>query len=97
MMSSNNAYAIRRRHEVNLPWKEPHPVLPVNYSPRGHRLRYLLTRLKRDVLKEYHTVIQEQLNTGVVERVEEGGVGEVGEIHYLPHHPVVRQACKQLK
>lgn len=35
--------------------------------------------------------MQEQLNTGIVERVEERGVEEVGEVHYLPHHPVVYQ------
>ena len=35
--------------------------------------------------------MQEQLNTGIVERVEERGVAEVGEVHYLPHHPVVHQ------
>ena len=43
------------------------------------------------VLKEYHAVIQEQLNAGIVERVEEDGAREVGEVHYLAHHPVVRQ------
>ncbi|XP_015774440.1 PREDICTED: uncharacterized protein LOC107352643 [Acropora digitifera] len=43
------------------------------------------------VLKEYHAVIQEQVNAAVVERVEEDGPGEVGEVHYLAHHPVVRQ------
>ena len=35
--------------------------------------------------------MQEQLNTGIVERVEERGVAEVGEVHYLPHHPVGHQ------
>ena len=43
------------------------------------------------MLKEYHAVIQEQVNAGVVERVEEDGPGEVGEVHYLAHHPVVCQ------
>jgi len=52
-----------------------------------------LSRLKRDpeILKEYHVVIPEQLKAGVVERVEEAVAGEVGEVHYLPHHPVVCQ------
>ena len=43
------------------------------------------------MLNEYDAVIQEQVNAGVVERVEEDGPGEVGEVHYLAHHPVVRQ------
>ena len=53
----------------------------------------LLSRLKRDpeVLKEYQAVIQEQLKAGIVERVEKAAAGEVEDVHYLPHHPVVRQ------
>lgn len=80
-------------YEVNLPWKEPHPMLPDNYSLSKSRLVSLLSRLRNDpgVLKEYHAVFQEQLNAGIVERVEEGGAGEVGEVHYLAHYPVVRQ------
>ena len=31
------------------------------------------------------------MNAGVVERVEEDGPGEVGEVHYLAHHPLVHQ------
>ena len=38
-----------------------------------------------------NTAIQEQLDAGIVERVEEGGAGEVGEVHYLAHHTVIRQ------
>lgn len=55
------------------------------------RLVSLLSRLRNDpgVLREYHTVILEQLNADIVERVEEDGAGEVGEVHYLAHHPVV--------
>jgi len=51
-----------------------------------------LSRLKRDpeILMEYHAVIQEQLKGGIVERVKEVVAGEVGEVHYLPHHPLVR-------
>ena len=57
----------------------------------------LLPRLKKDpeVLKEYHAVIQYQLENGIVERVEDAESEEVGEVHYLPHHPVIRQDKKQ--
>ena len=82
-----------QRYEVSLPWKEPHLLLPDNHSLSKSRLVSLLSRLRNDpgVLKEYHAVIQEQLNAGIVERVEEDGAGELGEVHYLAHHPVVRQ------
>ena len=58
-----------------------------------------MSKLKRDpeVLKEYYDVIQEHLKAGIVERVEEAVAGEGGEVHYLPHHPVVRQDRQKLK
>ena len=31
------------------------------------------------------------MNAGIVKRIEEIGVGAVGEGHYLAYHPVVRQ------
>jgi len=37
------------------------------------------------------------LKAGIVERVEEAVAGEGGEVHYLPHHPVVRQDRQKLK
>ena len=74
-------------------------MLTDNYSPSKSRLVSLLSRLRNDprVLKEYHAVIQEQVNAGVVERVEEDGPGEVGEVHYLAHHPVVCQGKQTTK
>ena len=72
-------------------------MLSDNFNLCENRLISLLSRLKRDpeILIEYHAVIQEQLKGGIVERVKEvvaGEVvaGEVGEVHYLPHHPLVR-------
>ena len=81
------------RYDVNLPWKEPHLMLPDNYSLSKSRLMSLLSRLRKDpeVLTECHDVIQEQLNTSVVEKVKEGAVGELGEVHYLAICPVSRQ------
>ena len=54
---------------------------------------FLLFRLRNDlgVLREYHTVIHEQLNVGIVEKVEEDGAAKVGEVQYLVHYPVVCQ------
>ena len=71
-------------------------MLPDNYKIR---LVSLLSRLRNypGVIKEYHAVIQEQLNAGMVERVKEDGAGEIGEVLYLAHHPVVRQDNKQPK
>ena len=78
---------------------EPHLTLNDNFNLSKNRLISLLSRLKRDpeVMKEYHAVIQEQLKSGTVERVEETVAGEVGEVHYLPHHSVVYQEKQTTK
>ena len=51
------------RYKVHLPWKLPHPILPDNYKLSMKRLSNLLKRLNQDpeVLKEYDSVIKEQL------------------------------------
>ena len=57
------------------------------------RLMSLLQRLQRDpeVLKEYDAVIKDQLNRGIVEIVDKKDVGEMGKVHYMPHHAVIRR------
>ena len=81
-----------RRYTVSLPWKEFRDPLPDNYSLSSSRLQGLLRRLKQDppILKEYHRIIQEQLETGIVEEVSEEEP-TVKAVHYLPHHAVVRR------
>jgi len=80
------------RYEISLPWKEFYPPLPDNHGLSSHRLKGLLQRLRRDpqILKEYSKIIQEQLNAGIIELVDETDTA-FSTIHYLPHHAVVRQ------
>ena len=56
------------------------------------RLYGLLHRLKQDpeVLSEYDAIIRDQLEKGIVERVQ-SMEGEPDKIHYLPHHAVIRR------
>ena len=49
------------------------------------------------MLNKYHAVVQEQLNTGIVERVKESGLGEAGEVHHLAHHQWFVKTNKRLK
>ena len=60
------------------------------------RLRGLLRCLRKepDVLCEYDRIMNEQLEQGIMERVDkkEGDL-----IHYLPHHPVVRKEAETTK
>lgn len=80
------------RYEVRLPWKDEHTILPDNYELSETRLRGLLRCLKQDpqLLKEYDTVIREQINNGIVEIVEEPWNSEIGRTH-IPHHPIIRR------
>ena len=81
------------RYEVNLPCKRLHPLLPDNYQLSRKRLENRLERLRHEpeVLREYDSVIKEQLHTGIVEFAEKPSEGEVGRLHYIPHHAVIRR------
>jgi hypothetical protein len=81
------------RYEVSLPWKNPHPILPDNYKLSQHRLGSVLRRLQRtpDILQEYDSVIQKQLKMGIVQPVKDSDLTTVGNVHYLPHHAVVKR------
>ena len=80
------------RYEVSFPMKECHPVNPDNFSLAKSRLNSLLKRWKSkpDILEEYNDVISQQLDAGVIERVEIDKMDKPGEVHFLPHREVVR-------
>ena len=81
------------RYEVSLPWKSSHPMLPDNYLLSKKRLDGLVKRLRHDpeVLREYDSIIQSQRSQGIVEEVDPQEESANGQIHYLPHHAVVRR------
>ena len=80
------------RYEVSLPWKEMHDPLLDNYALSLRRLEGLIRRLKQspDILQEYDATIQKQISEGIVEVVPDSETKEEGEVHYLPHHAVIR-------
>ena len=79
------------RYTVSLPWRTNCHNLSDNYGLCVKRLQGLHKRLRQDpsLLKAYDKVIKEQLELGIVERVPESEA--LRRIHYLPHHPVVRE------
>ena len=56
-----------------------------------------LKRLRKEpeVLDEYDSIIKEQLNSGVIEKVAE--LEETEKVHYLPHHAVIRKDAETMK
>ena len=79
-------------YQVYLPWKDDHPPLSNSLELCQRRLIGLLRRLRqnKDLITEYNAIIQDQLNRGIVEQVE--NTEHTGEaVHFMPHHPVIRQ------
>jgi hypothetical protein len=81
------------RYEVTLPWKSNVTSLPDNYELSLSRLKGLLRRLRRDtnLLNEYNSCIKNQIDTDVVEIIDNPSIIDGGKVHYLPHHAVIRQ------
>ena len=74
------------RYTVELPFQEFHPVLPDNF------------RQQPLVLEQYDEIITKQLHDGIIEEINpHNDSREPEKIHYLPHHPVIREHAKTTK
>ena len=80
------------RYEVDLPWKDNCTVLPDNQLLCLKRLRGLWRRLRQSPprLKEYDTLINDQLKNNIIEVVSDPDEKVPGAVHYIPHHLVMR-------
>lgn len=80
------------RHEAKLPFKEHHPTIPDNYAASERRLGRLIHRLQGQpaLLSEYNSIIQKQIQKGIVQPMDSKNVPKPGNVHYLPHREVVR-------
>jgi hypothetical protein len=80
------------RYYVPLLWNQKKCLLPTNYKLARVRLWSTLKNLhkKPEVLKTYHETIIQQLEAGVIERINPTE-NINGKLHYLAHQPVVRQ------
>ena len=78
------------RYVVKLPFKENIPFVSDDYDVSLNRLSKLKNRLSKsiDTLVKYDKVITDQLEHGVIEKVE--GIGITGKVKYLPHQAVIR-------
>ena len=81
------------RYEVCLPWRSKETRPPSNLQLATRRLQGLLKRLRHhpEVLQEYNAIMQEQLKLGIIEKVSNNRSEATDKnIHYLPHHAVIR-------
>lgn len=81
------------RYVVSLPWKiDCLPFLKDNYALALGRLNTLYSRLKDhpELLKEYDAVFRDQLEKGIIEKVNISHDKGQSKIHFLSHHCVIR-------
>ena len=85
-------------YETSLLWKVGHPLLPTNEKGSLGRLSTLQQKLKRQPMlyEDYHDVIQEYLEQGIVERVPENAE-PAGKVFYIPHKAVVHEEAESTK
>ena len=79
--------------KVPLPWRDNHPTITSDYELCVNRLKSLQRKLLKEpeLIREYNQIIEEQLSKGIVERVAAEKDNENEDVHYLPHHAVIRR------
>ena len=89
---------VQQKYEVSLPFKVNHPFIPGKYSLSLHRFHSLIKRLKSkpDILIQYNSVITDQSQHSIIERVLESELNSCkpGGAYYLPYHEVIRSDKK---
>ena len=80
----------KNRYYVTWPWKDMVIDLPNNYALAYGRLLSTVKRLCIDseLLRRYNEIIVDQLNKGIIEKVESQAPNR-RKLHYIPHHPVI--------
>ena len=72
--------------------EQNHTPLPDHFNLCQARLTGLVRRMKAEgLIKEYDTVIRDQLQRGIIEKVDQNQTAPNNRLQYLPHHPVVRR------
>ena len=93
----DNVFFTGERYSVKLPWKVGHKPLSSNFALSLSRLKGQLRKLRKEpgVLQSYDQIIQEQLNSNIIEKVTELEMPE--KQHILPHHAVIRNDAETTK
>nr|XP_047144811.1 uncharacterized protein LOC100214846 [Hydra vulgaris] len=81
-----------KRYSVPLPWKQERKQIPDNYEKSKLRLLSTYNRLKKNpnLLQQYNEIIRQQEHEGIIERIPDFPP-LVGQVHYLPHHAVIKE------
>ena len=81
------------RYTVQLPFKKHHQQLLDNYELSLVRLNSLYRRLQREpaLLKEYNSIIPDQIENNIIEKVDKIDIPQPGEVYFIPHQAVIRK------
>ena len=82
------------RYVTKLPFRPDHDKLPDNYAVSKQRLQSLIrNRFKSDheLANEYKNIIDDYEHNHIIEKVPQSEIAKCKNVHYLPHHPVVRE------
>ena len=82
------------RYETVLPWKNDMPQISSDFDLCSKRLKSLQRKLlnQPELLREYDEIIRDQERAGIIEQIPDADshASKDCNIHYLPHHAVVR-------
>ena len=78
------------RYQITWPWKLNGVGVSDNFEVALRRMKSLVRRLQSDadLLQIYDGIIKQQLNQGIIERVDDD-VNQHIQRYYMPHHPVL--------
>ena len=81
------------RYVTRLPFRKDHDPLPDNYNTCVSRLKGLKKRLSAgELTHNYNEIFIDYEREGIIERVPKKELLKAeGEVHYLPHRPVIRE------
>ena len=83
-------------YSTRLPWKKDLFQVPSNKELAIARLHSTTKRLERlKKLEDYHEIMKDQINNGILEAVPEKQTG--GVVHYVPHQPVIREEAESTR
>ena len=89
-------YCQKGYYETVLPWKPDHSPLPSNKQLTMALLLATTKRLeKMEKLEQYHEVMLDQINTGILEPILDQLSGN--HIHYIHHHAVFKENAEIAK
>ena len=77
------------RYQVTWPWKDDTSELMENRGLAFGRLKSLVNKIQKqpDLMQRYNDVIQDQLDKGIIERVERATCDGIR--HYIPHNVII--------